>query len=168
MLFVGSTPNKNLERLIQAIEGITLRLEIVGQLSDEQQALLKKCHIDFHRSSGLGPEALLEKYIQCDLLAFPSTYEGFGLPIIEAQAIGRPVLTSNMAPMNEVSGSAACLVDPYSIDSIRAGVLKILNDGDYRNSIIVQGLDNAARYSLEKVADQYVALYRELLKERLN
>jgi glycosyltransferase involved in cell wall biosynthesis len=168
MLFVGSTPNKNLERLIQAIEGITLRLEIIGQLSDEQQALLKKCHIDFHQSSGLGPEALLEKYIQCDLLAFPSTYEGFGLPIVEAQAIGRPVLTSNMAPMNEVSGDSACLVDPYSVDSIRAGVLKILNDEDYRNRIIVQGFHNAARYSLEKVADQYVALYRELLKERLN
>ncbi len=168
ILFVGSTPNKNLERLIRAVEGIKLRLEIIGQLSNGQLALLKKHNIDYHRSSGLSPEALMEKYIQCDVLAFPSTYEGFGLPIIEAQAIGRPVLTSDIAPMKDVSGGAACLVDPYDPASIRKGLTDLLNDGGYRERIVAEGFVNVARFSLDKVADQYVALYRELLQKSLN
>jgi glycosyltransferase involved in cell wall biosynthesis len=168
VLFVGSTPNKNLERLVRAIEGIPLRLEIVGMPDEQQIRLLKDHRIDYQLSSGLTPEALLQKYRECDLLAFPTVYEGFGLPIIEAQAVGRPVLTSNISPMREVAGGGACLVDPFDTGSIRKGLMDILNDKDYREKIVAEGSANVARFRLDKIAAQYVELYRELIQRKLN
>jgi glycosyltransferase involved in cell wall biosynthesis len=166
ILFVGSTPNKNLERLIAAIEGLTLKLEIIGLLNPEQESVLNKHRIVYHRSSGLTQEELMQKYIDCDLLAFPSTYEGFGLPIIEAQAIGRPVLTSDLSPMREVAGGGACLVDPYDVSDIRGKILRLLKEPAYREGIIREGLKNVERFRLDKVADQYAALYRELASKK--
>jgi glycosyltransferase involved in cell wall biosynthesis len=164
ILFVGSTSNKNLERVIAAISGLGVELDIVGDLTEEHRRLLAVYHIDYHQSTGLTQEALIGKYIGCDLLAFPSTYEGFGLPIVEAQAIGRPVLTSNISPMKEVSGGAACLVDPYDIESIREGIGRILDDGEYRKKIVEEGFRNIERFRLNRVADQYAVLYQELLR----
>jgi glycosyltransferase involved in cell wall biosynthesis len=168
ILFIGSTPNKNLERLVASLEGINAELEIIGTLTDDQLQLLKKHKISFHRSSGLSKEALLQKYIDCDLLAFPSTYEGFGLPIIEAQAIGRPVLTSDIEPMREVAGGVACLVNPFDVSSIRKAVLRLLEDDDYRKELIEGGFRNVQRFRLETVADQYADLYRQLVRKKLN
>jgi glycosyltransferase involved in cell wall biosynthesis len=92
-------------------------------------------------------------------------YEGFGLPVLEGQAIGRPVLTSDLDPMRHVAGKGACLVDPYKVDSIRAGVLRIIENEDYRELLVREGFSNAAMYSLDAVAAQYADLYRELLSK---
>lgn len=168
ILFIGSTPNKNLERLVEALDGIRARLTIVGVLREDQIRLLEQHHIIYSQFSGLTQEALVEKYIESDLLAFPSTYEGFGLPIVEAQAIGRPVLTSDKEPMREVSGGAAALVDPADTASIREGLLRILNDGDYREDIVARGFENVKRFRLDNIADQYRLLYKELLAQKAN
>ena len=70
------------------------------------------------------------------MLTFVSTYEGFGLPILESQATGRPVVTSNVSSMPEVAGDAACLVNPYDADSIREGILRVINDDAYRKDLM--------------------------------
>jgi glycosyltransferase involved in cell wall biosynthesis len=100
----------------------------------------------------------------CDLLVFASTFEGFGLPIVEAQATGRPVVTSNIMSMPEVAGDAACLVDPFNVSSIREGVLKVINDSDYRNALVKAGFENVKRFQPEQIARQYAELYHELVK----
>ena len=164
VLFIGSTPNKNLERLIMALEGLPVRLEIVGVPDEKQLRLLQQYHIDYRQSSGLTQEELLAKYEECDLLAFPTTYEGFGLPIVEAQAVGRPVLTSDLPPMNDVAGDGAVLVDPYRVDAIRQGILSILGDSTLRCELVEKGFRNVNRFRLENIAEQYVSLYRELLQ----
>jgi glycosyltransferase involved in cell wall biosynthesis len=166
ILFIGTTPNKNLERLIEAIEGLPVILDIVGSLSAQQIARLKANHIKYDRSEGLSQKALQEKYNECDLVAFPSTYEGFGLPIVEAQVTGRPLLTSDLSPMRDVAAGGACLVDCFDIASIKKGLLLIMHDAGYRESIIQKGLENVKRFSIDKVAEQYAALYRELMQEK--
>ena len=72
---------------------------------------------------------LVEAYRRCDMVVFASLYEGFGLPILEAQAMGRPVITSNFRAMREAAGDGALLVDPYSVEAIRDAVLRIKRDG---------------------------------------
>ncbi len=160
ILHLGTSENKNLERLIPALEGLPCILDIVGQLSATQTNLLERHHLSWENSRNLITKEVAEKYQQCDLLTFASTFEGFGMPIIEAQKMGRPVLTSNLSPMLEVAGGAACLVHPSSQRSIREGIEKIIREPAYRDELIAKGLENALRYDLETIARQYLEIYR--------
>lgn len=132
---------------------------IVGNLSDEQLEMLKKNNIDYNNESNVSNEQLLQRYIECDILAFISTFEGFGMPIVEANAVGRVVITSNVTSMPEVANDAACLVDPFNIDSINTGLRKIINDEDYRNTLIQNGRRNYLRFNADKIANMYYNIY---------
>jgi glycosyltransferase involved in cell wall biosynthesis len=162
LLHVGLAPNKNLDRLAEAIEGISCHLSIIGKLNDGQKAKLEKHSIEYSFAYNISDEEVLRKYQECDILTFVSTYEGFGMPIIEANAVGRPVLTSNLSSMPEVAGDAACLVDPYDAQSIRAGLLKIIHDDEYRNRLIDKGFKNCHRFNPQDVANRYCQLYMRL------
>ena len=84
------------------------------------------------------------------------------MPIIEAQATGRPVITSNIEPMLSVAGKGACFVDPYNTLQIRNTIIKISNDKKYREEIVKLGLKNKERFNIKKIADQYVKLYKSI------
>ena len=102
ILQIGTTQNKNLPRLIEAIKDIPCKLEIVGQLDEQIIHLLEKYKIEYENYVNLSEDELIERYNNCDIVTFVSTYEGFGMPIIEANAVGRPVITGNIFSMPEV------------------------------------------------------------------
>jgi glycosyltransferase involved in cell wall biosynthesis len=159
ILFIGTSKNKNLDRASRALQGLTCTLVIVGQISQTQMKVLEQLNMRWEGHSELNENQLVRQYIEADLLLFPSLYEGFGLPIIEAQAVGRPVITSELAPMVEVSGGAAQFVDPNCIQSIRSGVSRLINDEAYRRQIVELGLMNVRRFSNSNVMKQYENLY---------
>jgi len=160
-LFIGSTANKNLDRILSAISGIPCKLDIIGKISEQQEQFILAHGIEIELFYELSLEELFEKYKQADLVLFPSLYEAFGMLIIEAQAVGRPVVTSNISPMREIAGKGAALVDPMDVDSIKNGIEKVMHDNAYREMIIAEGLLNSKKFSLGDVAGVYGSIYRE-------
>jgi glycosyltransferase involved in cell wall biosynthesis len=167
ILQVGTAKNKNLIRLARALKGIPCRLEIIGKLSVEQKNAFRDECIDYVDTFNISNEEVLLKYRECDLVTFISTYEGFGIPILEANAVGRPVITGNLYSMPEVCGDGACMVDPYNVLEMRNGILQIIADKAYRERIVHNGFLNVKRFEPRIIAEQYAQLYLELLNDRI-
>ncbi len=167
ILHIGSTANKNLNRLIEALDGIPCQLQIVGALTEKNLELLQKHRVLYRSCQSISQAELIEHYQKADIVAFVSTYEGFGMPIIEAQSVGRVVVTSNISPTNEVAGKGACLVDPYDVQAIRAGILRVIEDAPLRQQYIEQGLLNVQQYQLERIVGRYCDLYVEGLEQKM-
>ena len=163
VLFLGSTPNKNLDRCIEALAGIRCSLVIVGIIPDDSVRKLQEHGIKYSNTHKLSEQALADQYYNSDVLLFPTLFEGFGLPIVEAQRAGRPVVTSNLSPMKEVAAGGACLVDPYDVASIRKGLLKVMEEKEYRQNLVVQGFENVKRFEPGYIAMQYENLYKEII-----
>lgn len=163
ILHIGSTPNKNLERHVLACSKIDCTLTIVGELNKSQKDLLNLHDINYKNRFDLNNTEITQLYRDADILLFASTLEGFGMPIIEAQSVGRPVVTSNISSMPEVAGeNGACFVDPYNVESIKEGILKVWNNDDYRNSLIANGKENIKRFSTNIIAQQYEQIYEKV------
>lgn len=162
ILQLGAAFNKNLERLFESLEGINCKLHIIAPLSEHHFELLKKYNIDYKHEDKVSFEELILAYKNCDLVSFVSTIEGFGMPIIEAQTLQKPVITSTISSMPWVAGKDACLVNPYSVTEIKEGILKIINDENYRNQLVQKGLKNVKRFNPKTVASQYVELYERM------
>jgi glycosyltransferase involved in cell wall biosynthesis len=166
VLLVGTRPNKNVRRSAEALSGLDCRVVVIGELDAALRAAFADAGLDVQVRSGLSDEDLRRAYRDCDLLLFPSTKEGFGIPVLEAQATGRPVITSVRSPLPEVSGGAACLVDPLDVEAIRVAVRRVLSDDDYRADLVRRGIENARRYRVATIAAAYAALYEELASRR--
>ena len=161
ILHIGTAENKNLEHLIEAIHGISCKLRIVGNLKRNLEEKLRLYKIDYSCVNNLSDEEIRSEYVDCDIVSFPSLYEGFGMPIIEGQATGRVVITSDLEPMKEIAGDAAVLINPYNVRSIREGLMNIIMNECERNRLIQKGLENVRRFELSFIARQYIELYRE-------
>ncbi len=164
MLLVGGTPNKNLERVFRAASGLAIEWVILGNLNATQEKMFADGGVTAERHKGLTREQVVALYQSCDFLCFVSTYEGFGMPILEAQATGIPVITANIPPMSDVACDGALTVDPFDEGSIREGIERILHESELRQDLVAAGFANAAKYSSRDVARQYAELYREVLQ----
>ena len=162
ILQIGTTQNKNIERVAHALAGLPVTLSIVWVLTDEQKSVLDRHGTAYENHVGLSRDDLLEQYRACDIVMFASLYEGFGMPVVEGQATGRPVITSDRCSMPEAAGDGALFVDPEDPDAIRAAVMRLLDDASLRDDLVARGLENAKRYAPQVIAGQYAELYREM------
>ena len=162
ILHLGTYPNKNLPRLIEALDNVPCTLVVIGKIDASTMKLIEKHNIELENYFDLPHEEVIAQYRKSDMVSFASIYEGFGMPIIEANVVGRAVVTSNVASMPEVAGNAACLVDPFDVQSIRQGILKVIEDDQYRDQLVQSGYENAQRFRPEKIAQMYFDVYSEV------
>ncbi len=163
VLFAGNVkPHKNLERLIRAFalvreqgEHDDLQLLLIGDDVSRYGALrraVEKTGLrqDVRFFGFVPPSTLAALYRMASVFAFPSLYEGFGLPPLEAMSCGTPVVTSRISSLPEVVGDAAVLVDPYSVEDIALGISRLLDDHDLRRQLVDKGLARARSFSWER------------------
>lgn len=165
ILHIGTTKNKNLDRLIMAIDKISCKLIIVGKVENDIQKLLLQYKIEFEQYYNCSEKEIRQLYLRADIVSFVTIYEGFGMPIIEAQASGRIVLTSNIEPHKEIGGCGALYVNPFSIQEINSGIKEIISNDTVRENIINKGRINVQRFQFDEIANHYYALYEKLFKQ---
>jgi len=173
VLYAGNVkPHKNLERLIEAFELVRkrgldhLKLVLIGDEISKYAGLRRAVHQHqlhkYVRFLGYLPEETLAvMYRLAGVFVFPSLYEGFGLPPLEAMASGTPVVTSNVSSLPEVAGDAAVLVDPYLPQAIADGIHTVLTDETLRRSLRQKGLARAAQFSWEQSVRRVLDIYRD-------
>lgn len=177
VLSVGSLePGKNRTRLIRAMralrdEGVEATLAIVGQRAwryTRDFRLIEELGLtDRIRYLGYVEQSDLPAlYSAARAFAFPSLYEGFGLPVLEAMACGTPVLTSRVSATAEVASDAALLVDPLSTEEIGDALRRLLADADLRAELRQRGIERAHDFSWARAADETHAVYERVAKQR--
>lgn len=178
ILFVGSVnARKNVTGVIEAFEKLPLdcgaSLVIVGRffgnfpLPGPMAAALQRAEANENIifKTGLDDAALVREYNAAACFVFPSFYEGFGLPPLEAMACGTPVIASDLAPMTEVCGQAALYVDPHDTDALVGMMLHLLNDDALRAEMTSKGLEHVKRFSWEKAAKSHMDVFTKVLQE---
>ncbi len=174
ILFVGSIePRKNLLGLLKAYlllpeyvkkEFQLLLIGYKGWGNQEMVELMERLKGSVHYLGYLNNEELAALYRGASCLVFPSFYEGFGLPPLEAMACGCPVVVSNVASLPEVCGEAGYYVDPYCVESIAEGIYKVLTEDTLRKDLIQKGLERATLFSWEKSAREHLKAFEEVLR----
>jgi len=174
VLYVGNIkPHKNLVRLIEAFAAVRqrsfdqLKLLIIGDEISKLPSLRRAVHshkLHKHvRFLGFLPDDMLAiLYRLASVFVFPSLYEGFGLPPLEAMASGTPVVTSNLSSLAEVAGDAAVLVDPYDVDAIADGIRRVLTDPALADDLRRKGLLRAREFSWQASVARTQAIYQRL------
>lgn len=174
LLFVGNIePKKNIETLIRAY--VELRnstiykysLLVVGKKAWHFPTVwhtVKQLNVekDVIFLDIVDSDDLPYLYSGAEVFIFPSLFEGFGIPVIEAMACGTPVVASNLTSLPEIAGDAAVLVDPLNVEEITGAIYNVLSNSELRRQLVKKGLERAKDFSWEKTARETLALYKEL------
>jgi glycosyltransferase involved in cell wall biosynthesis len=145
------------EDLMLVVTGHRGRSHVFGEGPEVDEGLFRARFLGFVAEEHLGPlTAGAEAFL------FPSLYEGFGLPVIEAMACGTPVMTSNVTSLPEVAGDAALLIDPTDVDAIAAAIVRIASDGELRENLKRRGEARARLFSWDRAAEKYARLFAEI------
>lgn len=160
ILIIGTRSNKNIERSLLALAGFDCQVTIVGPLSEEQSSLIERNSLNVINKNNLTDDEIAVEYRNTDIVLFCSLYEGFGMPIIEANSYGRVVLASNLPVLMEVGGDSAMYVNPNNVDSIRCGVETLIGDEKLRRKLIENGYENVKRFTPEHISEQWMSLYK--------
>ncbi len=185
ILYAGAVrPQKNVPRLVEAFAVLrgdrehhpvyrNLHLIIIGDEISKypslRRAVIKTRVEEVVRFLGFVPFETLRMFFEAaSAFVFPSLYEGFGLPPLEAMASGTPVVTSNISSLPEVVGKAAVLVNPENVFDIARGIRDVLLDEGLRNELIRRGFEQVKRFSWEKTAQQVLEIYQEVVETRTN
>lgn len=176
VLFVGSNePRKNIKTLLEAYAslpaGIKNEFPLViaggkGWLNSDIPGVVKRLGIETSvRFAGyIGKDDMSAVYSGASVFAYPSLYEGFGLPILEAMSCGAPVITSNVSSMPEVAGDAARLVTPTDTEELGEALRALLSDEGLRKNMRQKGRERASKFSWERCARETLALYRKVVE----
>ena len=161
---------KNIESLIEAFSIISkdifdLKLVHIGQFSKRSKDIISKFELmdKINCLTNVSEKRLALFYNAADLFVFPSLYEGFGLPPLEAMASGCPVITSNTSSLPEIVGNAGIMVDPHDLNSLAEKMHEVLTDENLRKEMIKKGLDQAEKFSWGKSAEETIQLYKKIL-----
>ncbi len=167
----SSDPRKNIKKLISAYRKLNLgdtKLILAGGenrifAKNESMKEIIRSDDNIIDVGYVSDSKLMNLYSNAKLFIYPSLYEGFGLPPLEAMAAGCPVLVSNTASLPEVCGEAACYVDPYKVDSIAEGIYQVMTNEGLRQSLIHKGFEKVKLYSWEKSAKEHIKILEEVM-----
>jgi glycosyltransferase involved in cell wall biosynthesis len=172
----GSDPTKNVGALVEAFGNLPASLRqahhlvLVGDFRrrGDLRERVRLVGIEKHTifSGIVSDERLVELYQHAAVFVFPSLYEGFGLPVLEAMACGCPVISSDASSLPEVAGDAAILVNPTDVRQLTAEMERVLTDAGLRRALRERGLVQAARFSWDRTARETIAVYRKVLSQR--
>ena len=175
ILSVGSIePRKNLIGLLEAYSKLSLEIKkeyklviagFKGWENKEIMALIEKNQENIHYLGFISDKELSIVYNLASLFVFPSFYEGFGLPVLEAMACGTPVVCSDSSSIPEVGGDAVVYCDPNNTDDISNKIVQVLNDTELQKSMKVSGIKRAKEFTWEKSASQHIKVFQKVLSE---
>jgi len=166
----GSSRPIRLSFFLSAVTSQTRSLVLVGADSTAGEDLARRFPgLDLarvERRAQLSQPELAQLYRTADVFLFPSTCEGFGLPVLEAKASGTPVITSTVSSLPEVAGDAAVLVDPNDVNAVYVSLIEVLTDRMQNERLRTAGLARAARFTWEAMARQTLAVYQQVAADR--
>jgi len=166
ILVIGTSINKNILNIIKSVKDINCELIIIGRLSNNIKKYIDRYNISYKNYFCQSDKEIYKFYKKSDILLFPSKYEGFGIPILEAQVVGRPVITSNLDPMNFVAGKGAYLVNPNDVKSINLGIKKIINNKILRTKLIKEGFKNKKRFHKSEIFRKHEYIFQKIINEK--